>query len=365
MKHYLQYFNHEKMGRLPNGAEALFTTRMGVFTKLASVKDAKGSTVFVICGVGKPKAYYLWEAFTIEDVTHDGEQYTVSGPGWVLMPPQKLEGKAFDQFKASCAHFIGFRSIDDLPYHKTLKQIAEKFRGAKPGKEAEAFCDELVKLLPKDGDALFYRATLRQRLGKADAAKEDFKQAIAIGTNVRPEAEAALKATAPTAAAPAKDSLASQIVAKGRFSKGGKAAVRTDGRPFDMSEAEWDTILRRRGPEELRARLLAAYGGRCAITGFDGAAALEVAYVTGDADAGPHEPGNALLLRADIHTLFDLNLIRIHPRTRKVVVAEELKKGRYAALAARQLARSQAKEDAPTPEALQKRWDASGGDGAG
>jgi hypothetical protein len=61
----LQYFNVEKMGRLPNGTDALFTTRMGVFTKLAAAQETKGSQVFVITGLGKPKRYYLWETFTI------------------------------------------------------------------------------------------------------------------------------------------------------------------------------------------------------------------------------------------------------------------------------------------------------------
>jgi hypothetical protein len=87
---YIQYFNVEKMGRLPNGADALNTTRMGVYTKNASVEKSKGGTVYVLTGLGKPKRYYLWEAFTVEDIEKDGTQYTVSGPGWVLMPPQVL-----------------------------------------------------------------------------------------------------------------------------------------------------------------------------------------------------------------------------------------------------------------------------------
>src|SRR5262249_36486608 len=127
MKNYIQYFNCEKMGRFPNGADALLTQRMGVFTKLPSVKETRGGTVYVLTGLGKPKRYYLWEAFTIDDVQFDGTQYTVSGPGWVLLPPQVLEGKDFDKFKASCANFVGFRAIDDLPYKDTLRRLADQF----------------------------------------------------------------------------------------------------------------------------------------------------------------------------------------------------------------------------------------------
>src|SRR5262245_16756151 len=98
MKTYIQYFNCEKMGRYPNGADALLTRQMGVFSKLASVQQSKGGTVFVIVGLGKPKRYYLWEAFTIEDVQQQGDQYTLTGPGWVLLPPALLQGKDFDKF---------------------------------------------------------------------------------------------------------------------------------------------------------------------------------------------------------------------------------------------------------------------------
>src|SRR5262249_48430542 len=69
-------------------------------------------------------------------------------------------------------------------------------------------------------------------------------------------------------------------------------------------KVKW-AIHDRRGDEEFRAKLLAAYGGRCAITGCDAEAALEAAYIVGDAETGEQDVSNGLLLRADIHTLFD------------------------------------------------------------
>jgi hypothetical protein len=368
--HYLQYFNCEKMGRFPNGAEALLTRRMGVFTKLASVKEAKGATIFVIVGLGKPKTYYLWESFTIEDVAFDGEQYTLSGPGWVLLPPQALAGKAFEAFKAACANFVSFRRIDDLPYHKTLHQVADQFHLPDVTPACETFCDELIRQLPKNGDACYYRGTIRQRLKKADGAREDFQKAVEVGTNFRHEAELALKGKAPAAAAPGKaaeapkDRIAEQAVAKGRFARGSDGAGRGDRKPFDMAESVWQAIRQRRGQEAFRQKLLEAYGGKCAVTGSDGDAALEAAYILGTEETGPQEVPNALLLRADVHTLFDLNLIRIHPRTRKIFVAESLKKGSYAKLIARQLRLPEKPEDRPSIEALRQRWEASGKAGA-
>jgi len=187
---FLQYFNIEKMGRFPNGSDALLTTRMGVFTKLATVQQSKGGTVFVISGFGKPKKYVLWEAFTIEDVTKQDDQFVVSGPGRVLLPPATLEGKDFDKFKAACANFVSFRKIDDQPYKDTLMKLADASKSAKLGPPVEAFCDELVKAFPKMGDAYYYRAHVRQRLGNAAGAGADYEKAIQFGTNFPAEAQA-------------------------------------------------------------------------------------------------------------------------------------------------------------------------------
>ena len=58
-------------------------------------------------------------------------------------------------------------------------------------------------------------------------------------------------------------------------------------------------------------------------------------------------------------TLFDLNLLRIHPKTRKVFLAEPVQSGPYARLWARPVRLPDEKEDAPGYAALLKRWDAS------
>ena len=131
MSAFLQYFNVEKMGRFPNGADALLTTQMGVYSKLAAVQQARGGTVYVISAFGKPKKYVLWEAFTIEDITKQDDQFVVSGPGKVLLPPAELSGKEFEKFKSACANFIGFRKIDDQSYTETLKQFADANAKAK------------------------------------------------------------------------------------------------------------------------------------------------------------------------------------------------------------------------------------------
>lgn len=113
-------------------------------------------------------------------------------------------------------------------------------------------------------------------------------------------------------------------------------------------------VLQRRGGEDVRQKLLKAYGGRCAVTGSDVEAVLEVALIDPE---GPAEPRNALLLRSDVRTLFDLNLLRIHPKTRKVFLADGVQDTAYARLWARPVRLPGAKDDRPAPDALQKRWD--------
>ena len=344
---FLQYFNIEKMGRFPNGADALLTTRMGVYSKLAAVQQAQGGTVYVISGYGKPKKYVLWEAFTIEGITKQDDQFVVSGPGRVLLPPAELSGKEFEKFKAACANFIGFRKIDDQAYTSTLKQLADANAQAPLSPACEAFCGELIAAFPKMGDAYYYRGHVRQHLGNAAGAKADFEQALKLGTNFPNETRAAIAAgekPAGSSAPAAQTDIAAQVVARGVFSGSVPAGV-----PIGV----WQGVLQRRGPEELRQRLLKAYGGKCAVSGTDAEATLEVALIDPD---GPAEPKNALLLRADLRTLFDLNLLRIYPRTRKILLAEAVQSGTYARLWARPLRAPVSKDDAPAFAALEKRW---------
>src|SRR5262245_33247788 len=282
------------MGRFPNGAEALLTTRLGVYSKLAAVQQAKGGTVYVISSLGKPKKYVLWEAFTIDDIVKQDDQFVVSGPGKVLLPPAELSGKEFEKFKSACANFIGFRKIDDQKYTDTLKQLANANAKTKLSPACEKFCDELVKAFPKMGDAYYYRAHVRQRLGNAAGAKADYEKAIQLGTNFlaeaqdgvadpKPPAKAKPAAASPSPATVTEptgshafgtggESLAAQVVAKGVFAANLK-------KPAGVPEVAWRGVLQRRGNEDFRQKLLKAYGGRCAVTGSDVEAVLETALI--------------------------------------------------------------------------------------
>lgn len=91
-------------------------------------------------------------------------------------------------------------------------------------------------------------------------------------------------------------------------------------------------IVRRRGQASFRDALLKAYGGACAITGCTLPAVLEAAHVHPYKGDHTNRVSNGLLLRADIHTLFDLGLIAIESQTLIVRASPELAETEYAVL---------------------------------
>lgn len=70
-------------------------------------------------------------------------------------------------------------------------------------------------------------------------------------------------------------------------------------------------IARRDGQDAFREALLLAYGGRCAISGCAAAGALEAAHIQRYQGRKSNDVRNGLLLRADLHRLFDQGLIRV------------------------------------------------------
>lgn len=114
-------------------------------------------------------------------------------------------------------------------------------------------------------------------------------------------------------------------------------------------------ISKRRGPDKLRKKLLEAYQGRCSITGCDTEAILEVAFLQPNQPDRKSEPSNGLLMRADIHTLFDLHLIAIEPETLKILVAPSLRNSNYGSLHGQLLRQTSSAAFKPDRDSLQLR----------
>lgn len=88
----------------------------------------------------------------------------------------------------------------------------------------------------------------------------------------------------------------------------------------------------RLGQGTFRVAVTAAYGGACAVSGEHSLPVLEAAHIRPySTDGGSHEVSNGLLLRADIHRLFDRGYVTVTPDLRFVVsprLAQEFENGK-------------------------------------
>ena len=76
------------------------------------------------------------------------------------------------------------------------------------------------------------------------------------------------------------------------------------------------TTQQRQGQGDFRQLLMIAYDYRCAVTGCDVRDTLQAAHIIAVSSGGQHDVKNGLLLRADIHNLFDRRLLTIDNRYR-------------------------------------------------
>ena len=117
-------------------------------------------------------------------------------------------------------------------------------------------------------------------------------------------------------------------------------------------------IRPRLGQGAFRVLVTDLYHRRCAITGERTLPALEAAHIRPYAEGGRHEASNGLLLRRDIHSLFDDGYVTVTPDLRFEVsrrIREEFENGRhYYALQGQEIAAPSTLAHRPDPEAL--RW---------
>jgi hypothetical protein len=73
------------------------------------------------------------------------------------------------------------------------------------------------------------------------------------------------------------------------------------------------SVVIRRGATKFRRILMSAYGRRCAVTGTAIPGLLEAAHISPYKGDHTDRASNGLLLRSDIHTLFDLHLLTVLP----------------------------------------------------
>lgn len=92
------------------------------------------------------------------------------------------------------------------------------------------------------------------------------------------------------------------------------------------------SIASRRGQRKFREGLLAAYEKRCAITSCDCVETLEAAHIIPYRGEQTNHISNGLLLRSDLHVLFDLGLIAVDTKELILLVSEKLQSTTYSDL---------------------------------
>lgn len=128
--------------------------------------------------------------------------------------------------------------------------------------------------------------------------------------------------------------------------------------PEDARYGEAQLVRPRLGQGTFRVGVTGAYGGACAVSREHSLPVLEAAHIRPYADDGTHDVANGLLLRADIHRLFDAGYVTVTPDNRFVVsrrLAQEWENGKaYYEMEGRAIALPAHAADRPDPVLL--RW---------
>jgi len=104
------------------------------------------------------------------------------------------------------------------------------------------------------------------------------------------------------------------------------------GRTYEFDDPRYDPSWRSHGPmftertgwvrlgqSGFRATVFNAYRRRCAITGTKIWPALDAAHIRPVTQGGEHRIDNGLLLRSDVHTMFDWGYLGVDPSYRLLV----------------------------------------------
>jgi putative restriction endonuclease len=112
-------------------------------------------------------------------------------------------------------------------------------------------------------------------------------------------------------------------------------------------------VVRRRGQAAFRRKVIAAYKGRCALTGINVLPALDAAHISPYSGPASDHIENGLLLRTDVHALFDLGLLAIDPSTMRCLLDSSLAGSEYGELEGRKLRLPRKGTKWPSPLALE------------
>ena len=132
---------------------------------------------------------------------------------------------------------------------------------------------------------------------------------------------------------------------------------------IDLPRADSDVtfterwVRERQGQGTFKAMVTGAYARRCALTGERILPVLQAAHIQPVTQGGQHRVDNGLLLRSDVHTLFDRGYLSLAPDVTLLVsdrLRDEFENGAfYYDMAGREIRLPERADERPDPELLE------------
>ena len=120
---------------------------------------------------------------------------------------------------------------------------------------------------------------------------------------------------------------------------------------------EFRESVRRQGQAQFRNNLLKAYSNRCAISGNDVPQVLQAAHIGQYRGPKTQMVTNGILLRSDLHLLFDAHLLSVEPDSKCIRLSRLLDKTEYIEFNKKQLHMPIYREAYPNEKQLERHFD--------
>lgn len=125
--------------------------------------------------------------------------------------------------------------------------------------------------------------------------------------------------------------------------------------PEDTRSVKTSRRVTRKGQQKFRENLFKIYGTVCMLSGCRVAEAIEASHIIPYRGENDNHQANGLLLRRDLHALFDADLLGIEPVTLRITVHPHLSGSEYARFKGEKLNLDRT-DFQPSIEALKFRW---------
>ena len=370
-------------------------------TKKALVKKAVGAFCFLIVGIteNRVKNYYLWSFFQIQNVDqNDTKLFDVFGDGIVMKPRIPLKGlNYFEEFsKREYKNFgLGFMDISKLKFSDTLYNLTPAIKDfVEEAKEREGEREKVnryldpntawdvilaqaekahstndtwespkqkrnYKIKEKPGKNIlierqghhehssFGKLLVKERIDQINASNGSISRVDFTGHVAKMAAIVHLHPQLSWS-----DDFETIIVISGYKPKYKDYGAAPNDNPEDL---QYFARKVRRGQKKFRDNLLIAYGSQCCISGSDVEPVLDACHISPHSKTGDNRKENGLLLRTDLHNLFDAGFIQIEPATMIIHIHPQLSKSEYWQYNGKNLG-NRVDSQAPSSEFLNKRW---------